>query len=207
MINKAKELRVKTLRTVTIYFFPLSFIEVQLIYNVVLISAVQQSDSVICIYILFHILFHYGLLQYIQWFPILSSRTLLVFFPFFFLILGKLWKFSTRISLYCSFPYLANGRKSSYVTRPRWALSNKVFVCFKLNYHRTQMSFVPFKANTSEGWLYTTPTVLDCHCSKLFFENCPQNPLYNFFMSLLAANLCFLWTLFLISKGDSDSTW
>ena len=158
-------------------------------------------------HILFHILFHYGLLQYIQWFPILSSRTLLVFFPFFFLILGKLWKFSTRISLYCSFPYLANGRKSSYVTRPRWALSNKVFVCFKLNYHRTQMSFVPFKANTSEGWLYTTPTVLDCHCSKLFFENCPQNPLYNFLMSLLAANLCFLWTLFLISKGDSDSTW
>ena len=101
------------------------------------------------------------------------------FFPSFFLILGKLWKFSTRISLYCSFPYLVNGRKSSYVTRPRWALSNKVFVCFKLNYHRTQMSFVPFKANTSEGWLYTTPTVLDCHCSKLFFGNCPQNLLYS----------------------------
>ena len=39
------------------------FIEVQLIYNVVLISAVQQSDSVIYLYILFHILFHSGLSQ------------------------------------------------------------------------------------------------------------------------------------------------
>ena len=34
-------------------------IEVQLIYNVVLISGVQQSDSVVHIYILFH----YSLLQ------------------------------------------------------------------------------------------------------------------------------------------------
>ena len=37
-------------------------IEVQLIYNV-LISIVQHSDSVIRIYILFHILSHYGLSQ------------------------------------------------------------------------------------------------------------------------------------------------
>ena len=36
-------------------------IEVQLAYNVVLFSAVQQSDSGIRIYILFSILFHYGL--------------------------------------------------------------------------------------------------------------------------------------------------
>ena len=36
------------------------FIEVYLIYNVVLISAVEQSDSVIHIYI---ILFHYSLSQ------------------------------------------------------------------------------------------------------------------------------------------------
>ena len=36
---------------------------VELSYNVVLISAVHQSDSVIHIYILFHILFHYGLSQ------------------------------------------------------------------------------------------------------------------------------------------------
>ena len=43
------------------FHFFLNFIEVELIYNVVLISAVQQSDSVIHIYILFHILFHYGL--------------------------------------------------------------------------------------------------------------------------------------------------
>ena len=44
--------------------------EVQLTYNVVLISAVQQSDSDIYIYIyththvLFQILFHYGLSQF-----------------------------------------------------------------------------------------------------------------------------------------------
>ena len=42
----------------------LFFIEVQLIYSVVLISAVQQSDSVIHIYtFFFNILFHYGLSQ------------------------------------------------------------------------------------------------------------------------------------------------
>ena len=43
------------------------FTEIQLIYNVVLISAVQQSDSVIYIYILFHILFHYGSSQDIEY--------------------------------------------------------------------------------------------------------------------------------------------
>ena len=46
---------------------PVSFflIEVQLIYNVVLVSAVLRSDSVIHthIYIIFHILFHYSLLK------------------------------------------------------------------------------------------------------------------------------------------------
>ena len=42
----------------------LFFIEVQLIYNVVLISAVQQSDSVIHIHtFFFNIVFHYGLSQ------------------------------------------------------------------------------------------------------------------------------------------------
>ena len=45
----------------------LFFIEVELIYNVVSISAVQQSDSVIRIYILFKILFHYGLSQDIEY--------------------------------------------------------------------------------------------------------------------------------------------
>ena len=45
--------------------FFLYFIEVWLIYNVVLISSVQSGDSVIhiYIYILFYILFHYGLSQ------------------------------------------------------------------------------------------------------------------------------------------------
>ena len=44
------------------YFF-FNFIEVLLVYNVVLTSAVEQSDSVIHICILVHILFHYGLSQ------------------------------------------------------------------------------------------------------------------------------------------------
>ena len=47
------------------------FFEVYLIYNVVLISTVQQSGSYIYeyiyIYILFHILFHYGLSQDIEY--------------------------------------------------------------------------------------------------------------------------------------------
>lgn len=38
------------------------FIDIQLINNVVLISAASQSDSVIHIHILFHILFHYALI-------------------------------------------------------------------------------------------------------------------------------------------------
>ena len=50
--------------TLEFFFLNLFKIEVQLTYNVVLISAIQQSDSVI--YILFfltNILFHYGLSQ------------------------------------------------------------------------------------------------------------------------------------------------
>ena len=44
------------------------FIEVQLIYNVVVFSAVWQSDSVIQIHMyLSHILFHYGLLPGIEY--------------------------------------------------------------------------------------------------------------------------------------------
>ena len=39
------------------------FIEVQLIYSVVLVSGIQQSDSVIYIDVDFQILFHYRLLQ------------------------------------------------------------------------------------------------------------------------------------------------
>ena len=42
-----------------VYFF--SFIEAELIYNAVLISSVQQSDSIIHVYIHLHILFHYDL--------------------------------------------------------------------------------------------------------------------------------------------------
>ena len=55
------------------FYFSVYFIEVYLIYSGVLIFAVQQSDSVIHIYIylyiyiythiLIHILFHYGLFR------------------------------------------------------------------------------------------------------------------------------------------------
>ena len=44
-----------------IYLFIFSFIEAELIYNAVLISSVQQSDSIIHVYIHLHILFHYDL--------------------------------------------------------------------------------------------------------------------------------------------------
>ena len=50
------------------FFFKLIFIGIQLIYNVVLVSAVQQSESVIHIHIstLFKILFPYRSLQSIE---------------------------------------------------------------------------------------------------------------------------------------------
>ena len=41
----------------------LFIIEVQLIYNFVLVSGVQQSDLLIPIYIFFQIIFHYRLLK------------------------------------------------------------------------------------------------------------------------------------------------
>ena len=53
------------------------FTEIQLIYNVVLISAVQQSDSVIHIHILFHSLFHYGSSQDVKYNSLTIHRTLL----------------------------------------------------------------------------------------------------------------------------------
>ena len=67
----------------TLFFFFIYFIELQSIYNVVLIYIVQQSGSVIhthtYIYILFHILFHYGLSQDTEYsFPVLPSRTVLL---------------------------------------------------------------------------------------------------------------------------------
>ena len=52
-------------------------------YNVVVVSGVQQSDSVIHIYvymsILFQVLFPYRLLQNIE-FPVLCSRSLFISF-------------------------------------------------------------------------------------------------------------------------------
>ena len=62
---------VKVSQRVDFSFFLI--IEVELIYNVVLGSGVQQSDSVLFIYlfiylfILFQILFPYSLLQYIEY--------------------------------------------------------------------------------------------------------------------------------------------
>ena len=50
-----------------IIFLFFNFIEVEWIYTVGFISAVQQSDSVLHVYILFHILSHYGLSQDIEY--------------------------------------------------------------------------------------------------------------------------------------------
>lgn len=60
-----------------LYFFNLIFkIEVSLIYNVVPISVVQQSNSVVCIYTLFsYILFHYALSEDIIFPCAVYSRT------------------------------------------------------------------------------------------------------------------------------------
>ena len=55
------------------YFLCLFFIEVELIYNVVLVSGVQQSNSVIYIYIKFQILFPYRSLQNIEYSPLCST--------------------------------------------------------------------------------------------------------------------------------------
>ena len=48
-------------------------IEVQLAYNAVLLSAVQQSDSVIHLHILFYILRHYGLSQDVEYSSLCSK--------------------------------------------------------------------------------------------------------------------------------------
>ena len=52
------------------FTFKIQFMDVQLIYNDVLISAIKQSDSVI--YIILHVLFHYGLSQDTEY-PVLFS--------------------------------------------------------------------------------------------------------------------------------------
>ena len=51
------------------FLFPQYFLKVEVwwIYNVVLISAAQHSDSVTRVYIPFQILFHYGLSQDIEY--------------------------------------------------------------------------------------------------------------------------------------------
>ena len=50
-----------------LYFLQINFMEVQLIFNIVLVSAIQQNDSVIHIYTyFFHMIFHYGLSEDIE---------------------------------------------------------------------------------------------------------------------------------------------
>jgi len=56
------------------------FTEIELIYSVVLVSGVWQSDSVIHMYIFFQILFHYTLLQNLRIVPFLNSRSLSVIY-------------------------------------------------------------------------------------------------------------------------------
>ena len=59
------------------FFF---FIEVQLIYNAVLVSGVQQSDSVIPMFIFFKVVFHYGLLNIVPWATIQQVPVFVLFF-------------------------------------------------------------------------------------------------------------------------------
>ena len=61
---------------------PSIFIGVQLIYNIVLVSGVQQSESIMCIYVyppFLKAFFPYGLLQSVE-FPVLYSWSSLVIY-------------------------------------------------------------------------------------------------------------------------------
>ena len=49
------------------FLFLIYFIEVELIYNTVLVSGVEQSDSVLYVWILFQIIFHCRLLHNIEY--------------------------------------------------------------------------------------------------------------------------------------------
>ena len=74
-------IRIQIVMTFCFLFFNF-FIELQLIYSVVPISAVQQSDSVIHIQtFFFNILFHYGLSQHIEYgslcYPVLCCLSIL----------------------------------------------------------------------------------------------------------------------------------
>lgn len=57
------------------------------------------------------------------------------------------------------------------------------------------MSFAPFRANTSEGWLYTHSNNARLPLLKtiqdFFFWELPSEPIAHFLMFLLVANLYF----------------
>ena len=85
----------KVLYFSSVILFYIYFMEVQLKYNVVPISALQQNDSFIYMYIYIYtytffknILFYHSLSQEIGYsslqFPVLHSRTSLFVYPFFF---------------------------------------------------------------------------------------------------------------------------
>lgn len=50
-----------------IYSFRLRYLQIGLIYSIGLISAIQQNDSVMHLYILCRVLFHHNLLQDIEY--------------------------------------------------------------------------------------------------------------------------------------------
>ena len=102
---------------VIISFFKI-FIGVELIYNVVLVSGIQQSESVTHISTLFKILFPYRSLEYRVEFPVLYSRFLLVIYiiyssvymsipisQFILIPLVTVGMFSTFVTLFLSFKY------------------------------------------------------------------------------------------------------
>ena len=92
------------------------FIEVQLISNVVLVSGIQQSDSVLYIYIIFQITFHYNkilnivpraiqqdfviYLFFTEWF-VSANPKLLNYSPLSPLITVNLFSMSVSLFLFC----------------------------------------------------------------------------------------------------------
>ena len=78
---------------ISVFFFFLT--EIQLIYNAVLISGVQQSGSIIHIYILFQILFPYRLLKDIE-----HNSLCYIVGPCWLLFYIWKWKFSELYSIF-----------------------------------------------------------------------------------------------------------
>ena len=86
------------------FFFFFNSIGIQLTYKVVLVSNIQQKDSVMYIFLLFQILFPYSLLQNIE-FPVLLQYVLVGY-------LCYIWQYmyvNLRLLIYDFLPYFSVG--------------------------------------------------------------------------------------------------